>query len=287
MLSRKKSDRPLYRQISDRLRSVVASMATGERIPSEPELAREFHVSRFTIARSVQELVDDGLISRRQGSGSFVASPPLKRTPGELLSFTEAVRGSGHVVTNRLLAFGPTQWRSGLPFSKTEALVAFERLRFVDGAPAAIHRSILPERTADAIGLDQSRAAAPDVSLYSLFEAARLSVERGIERLMARLPTDEERRLLELSEDGVVVEVQRVSFAADGRPLDAVEAIYDARRYGYEAQIVRKRVSVSKSSSSKSGETSHVHEEHEPHFGGVTALGPRLGPWTRKRRRRG
>jgi GntR family transcriptional regulator len=286
MLSRK-TDRPLYRQISDRLRAIVSGMTPGERISSEPELAREFRVSRFTIARSIQELVDDGLVSRRQGSGSFVASPPLKRTPGELLSFTEAVRASGHTVTNRLLVFGPTPWRSGLPFSNREALIAFERLRFVDGAPGAIHRSVLSARIADQIGLDQRRAASADISLYALFEAAGLRAERGIERLMARLPTDQERSLLELVEDGVVVAVQRVSFGADGVALDAVEAVYDARRYGYESQIVRKRAHPGKNSASRSGGTSHAQDENEPQFGGVTALGPRFGPWTVGRRRRG
>jgi GntR family transcriptional regulator len=284
---RDSSDRPLYRQISDRLRLLVAGMRPGERIPSEPELARQFGVSRFTIARSVQDLVEDGLVSRRQGLGSFVASPPLKRTPGELLSFTEAVRASGHAVTNRLLEFGPVEWRSGLPFDSSEPLIVFERLRFVDRTPAAIHRSILSARVAEEIGLDQSRATAADVSLYALFDAAGLSVERGVERLMARLPTREEQRLLDLGHDGVVVAVQRVSFAADGRPLDAVEAIYDARRYGYEAQIARSRGVAAQSSKSRSGDKGHEQDVYQTQFGGVTALGPRFGPWSGKRRLRG
>jgi GntR family transcriptional regulator len=282
MLLRNDGDRPLYRQISDRLRSLVAGMTAGTKIPSEPELAREFKVSRFTIARSVQELVDDGLIVRRQGAGSFVASPPLKRTPGELLSFSEAVAASGHVVTNRLLAFGAVEWRSGLPFDSGEPLLAYERLRFVDGAPAAIHRSVLSARVAAKIGLDATRAAAPDVSLYDLFEKAGLLVERGVERLLARLPTAEERSLLDLGEEGVVVAVQRFSFAANGQALDAVEATYDARRYGYEAQIVRRRTGAG-SSVRGSGE-GNEQDRREVHFGGVTALGPRLGPWTHRRR---
>jgi GntR family transcriptional regulator len=287
MAIRDSSDRPLYRQISDRLRLLVAGMKPGERIPSEPELARQFRVSRFTIARSVQELADDGLVTRRQGLGTFVASPPLKRTPGELLSFTEAVRASGHSVTNRLLEFGKVEWRSGLPFDSAEPLIVFERLRFVDGTPAAIHRSILSARIAEDIGLNQLRAAAVDVSLYALFDAAGLSVERGVERLMARLPTREERSLLDLGDDGVVVAVQRVSFAAGGRPLDAVVAIYDARRYGYEAQIARTRSDSVQKSRSRSGDKNDGQDISQTQFGGVTALGPRFGPWTGKRRLRG
>jgi GntR family transcriptional regulator len=279
------STRPLYRQISDQLRALVASMQAGERIASEPELARQFAVSRFTIARSVQELVDDGLIRRRQGSGSFVAAPPLKRSPGELLSFTEAVRASGHDVANRLLNFGPTPWKHGMPYAETEPLMVLERLRLVDATPAAVHRSILSRAVVDQIGLTPERARASDLSLYALFDEFGLTIESGVERLMARLPTDQERKLLNLGEDGVVVAVQRLSLGASNRPLDVVEATYDARRYGYESRLVRPARGKARSST-RSGEYHHENDLHESRFGGVIALGPRHGPWPRGDRRK-
>ena len=271
-----KSDRPLYRQISDRLRSMAASMQPEERLPSETELARELAVSRFTVARAIEELVDDGLIYRRQGAGTFVASPALKRTPAELLSFTEAVNASGHSVTNELLAFAPTEWRHGLPYGRGEALIAFERLRLVDGIPAATHRSVLTAETAVRIGLDDTCASAPETSLYRLFATAGMAVDSGVERLGARLATRAESTLLKLGTDEVVVAVERISYAVDGRPLDFVEALYDAHRFGYESRIVRR----------------HPAAEDVGFTQGVQAngskdalsqgLGSRHGPWPRR-----
>ena len=59
------SRRPLYRQLVDWLRADVARKAAGERIDSEPQLAEQFGVSRFTVVRAIEILVDEGLIRRR------------------------------------------------------------------------------------------------------------------------------------------------------------------------------------------------------------------------------
>src|SRR5579863_9052969 len=116
-------DRPLYRQLSDRLRGQIARMRAGDRISSEPELAQSLGVSRFTVAKAIESLVDEGLVVRRQGKGTFVAVPPLLRTPIDLRSFTESVRATGRSATSELLEFAPTQWRPGLPYDKDEPLI--------------------------------------------------------------------------------------------------------------------------------------------------------------------
>ena len=111
------SDRPLYRQLVDWLRADLATKAPGDRIDSEPQLARRFGVSRFTVTRAIEILGDEGLVSRRQGLGSFVAAPPLKRTPSYLLSFTEAVQSQGRFASHRFLNSDPSSG-GGSPISR-------------------------------------------------------------------------------------------------------------------------------------------------------------------------
>ena len=82
---------PLYLRIAEGLKLRISELGPGARIPSEPQLAKDWGVSRFTVAKAVEQLVDEGLVTCRQGSGSFVAEAPLRRAPGYLLSFTEAV----------------------------------------------------------------------------------------------------------------------------------------------------------------------------------------------------
>ena len=275
------SDRPLYRQLVDWLRVDLAAKSPGDRIDSEPRLAKRFGVSRFTATRAIEILVDEGLVNRRQGLGSFVAAPPLKRTATYLLSFTEAVLSQGRVSSHRLLYFGPVPWRPGLPYQEDLPLVGLDRLRLVDRVPTAIHRSIVSAEVASSIGLNADTAEAPRFSLYRLLDNAGLTIATGSETLTARRATDEEAKLLELGDDRVVMAVQRQTSATNGMILDAVDAVYHARRYSYRAELRRdppatlagfhpKTVKVKEQGNATNSNTQH-------------AFGPRLGPWGDRR----
>lgn len=263
---------PRYVQIADDLKARIVSLDPGTRLPSEPQLAKEFAVSRFTVARAVEQLADEGLLTRRQGSGTFVAEAPLRRAPGYLLSFTEAVEAAGHVASHQLLAFEPARWEAGLPYAKEEELLLLDRLRLVDGKAAARHRSVLSLRLAEQTGLTRETAAMPGFSLYRHLEERGFTVHSATERLVARAPEPEDRNLLGLTRDGVVVAVIRHSFAADGTLLDCVSATYDARRYSYEARLVRQHGPGNNATYQENDNDPQpdLRDDHP---------GPRLGPW--------
>jgi GntR family transcriptional regulator len=265
---------PLYLQIADQLREEIGSLGCGARIRSEPQLAKDWGVSRFTVAKAVEQLVDEGLITRRQGSGTFVAEAPLRRAPGYLLSFTEAVEAAGHQASHRLLAFEPVEWHDGLPYTPGAALMLLDRLRLVDGQAVARHRSILSADLVASTGLTKKILSRPDFSLYRFFEENDLSVHSATERLVACAASIDDRKLLGLRGDAVVVAVTRHSFAADGTPLDAVSAIYDARRYSYEARLVRQH---------QQGNSNQEKYNEDIHGGWHGHIGPRLGPWGDRR----
>src|ERR1700751_5920265 len=109
-------DRPLYLQLLDRLRNDISSRQPGARIDSEPHPARRFGVSRFTVTRAIEILVRDGVLTRRQGLGTFVAPPRLRRAPTYLRSFTEAMAAEGRRATHRLLDFALIKGADGLNF---------------------------------------------------------------------------------------------------------------------------------------------------------------------------
>jgi GntR family transcriptional regulator len=269
------SGEPYYLQIAQRLRDIANSLPPGERLPSEPNLARDFRVSRFTVAKAVEQLVKDGLIVRKQGSGTFVAEAPLRRQPGYLLSFTEAVQAAGHASTHRVLVFRKTDWMPGLPYAEDEPLLLFDRLRYVDDVAVARHCSTLSAALLTRIGLTEAVARAPDFSLYRHFEESGLKVATANERLIARLANVEERRLLGLADDTVVVSVTSQTFAHDGTPLDAVEATYDARHYSYEARLTRQPDPGNQKK--QENQDAFKNPDHDRHHG------PRLGPFDGER----
>ncbi len=263
---------PMYLQIADGLKARIESMGPGARIPSEPQLAKDWGVSRFTVSKAVEQLVDEGLITRKQGSGSFVAEAPLRRAPGYLLSFTEAVSAAGHVASHKLVAFGPCEADEGLPYPSGTPLILLDRLRLVDGRAVARHRSLLSADLVARIGLTREIAAEAGFSLYRFFDEHDLSVHSATERLIACSASPDDRDLLGLTGDAVVVSVTRHSFAADGTPLDAVSAIYDARRYSYEARLVRQH-DLGNNSSKQENDNDTIFGDRGSH------VGPRLGPW--------
>jgi GntR family transcriptional regulator len=207
-------DRPLYLQLLDWLREDLSRRQPGARIDSEPQLARRFRVSRFTVTRAIEILVRDGLLTRRQGLGTFVAPPRLRRAPTHLRSFTEAMADEGHTTTHRLLDLALIETAEGLslPYPNGTPLLRLERLRLVDGAPLAVHHSVLNANIARAAGLTKAIAADPHFSLYRLFRDAGFVIERGIETLQARLATRKEAQLLKLDKSPVVMTAHRETY---------------------------------------------------------------------------
>ncbi|ACI50689.1 transcriptional regulator, GntR family [Gluconacetobacter diazotrophicus PA1 5] len=230
---------PLYQQIAERLRQEIDASKPGTKLASEPALANAWGVSRFTVSRAVEALVDEGLVVRRQGAGTFVADRPLRRTPGMLLSFTEAVKAAGRVATHRLCAFEKWPGNGVPPFESDGPVTVMDRLRYVDGVPIARHHSVVPEELVTATGLTRQIAAREDFSFYRFLATHGYPVASASERLSGRLATPDEQVLLGLNDPAVLIVVHRQSFDASGRLLDMVEAVYDARHYYYESRLIR------------------------------------------------
>jgi GntR family transcriptional regulator len=261
-------DRPLYLQLLDRLRDDISSRQPGARIDSEPQLARRFGVSRFTVTRAIEILVRDGVLTRRQGLGTFVAPPRLRRAPTYLRSFTEAMAAEGRTATHRLLDFALIKGADGLnfPYAKGTPLLRLERLRLVDGAPLAVHYSVLNANIAQAAGLTRVIAADPHFSLYRLFRDGGFVIERGTETLQARLATGREAQLLELDKSAVVMTAHRETYAKNGVLVDVDDAVHDARRYAYETEI--RQGGELASPFSEQRETAHAsNSNHKRSFG--------------------
>ncbi len=145
-----------YRVILDRLKS--GRYPVGGRLPTEGELARHFDVSRVTIRRALDMLVQDGYVESKQGSGYTVLTlSPASDTC--LTSFTDAMLRAGREPTSRFLsldhfAAGAPELAGIPPEMQSKPVTRVVRLRLVDGAPSMlvltyVPRDLLPNPTAD------------------------------------------------------------------------------------------------------------------------------------------
>ncbi|HEY0847376.1 MAG TPA: histidine utilization repressor [Noviherbaspirillum sp.] len=89
---------PAFQQIKDYLLAEIHAgrWKDGDAIPSEQELARQFGVSRMTVNRAVRELTAEQVLTRIQGSGTYVAQHKYQSTLVEIKSIAEEVRARGH-----------------------------------------------------------------------------------------------------------------------------------------------------------------------------------------------
>lgn len=89
---------PIFQRIKDYLVSEIAAgrWKEGDVVPSEQALVRQFGVSRMTVNRAVRELTAEHVLTRRQGSGTFVAPQKYQATLVEIRSIADEVRSRGH-----------------------------------------------------------------------------------------------------------------------------------------------------------------------------------------------
>src|SRR5213593_691626 len=124
----------------DRVLDLIESLNVGQPIPAERQLAVDLAVSRLTVRAALDELVRDGYLDRRHGSGTYVTEPKIAQ-PLTLTSFTEDMRRRGMVPSSRTLEL--TSVSAGarlarrLQVSPEEQVVRVQRLRLADGEPMA------------------------------------------------------------------------------------------------------------------------------------------------------
>ena len=153
-LLEKRSQSPLYQQLMTRLKNDVMAgvYPAGGRIPSEQVLCETYGVSRVTVRKAMLDLVQEGLLVRRQGKGTFVADERIQRDLQQITSFSEACRQMGHTASARLIS---AEWVEAsaedvekLGVSPQEKVVEVCRLRLCDNDPVMLEINRFPARYA-------------------------------------------------------------------------------------------------------------------------------------------
>ncbi|MGC8778569.1 MAG: GntR family transcriptional regulator, partial [Candidatus Caldatribacteriaceae bacterium] len=142
---------PLYQQLKNILKGQILSgiLKPGDQIPSETDLSRIYGVSQITVRQAVKSLVEEGFLYRKQGRGTFVASPKLRRRLPKLYSFSEDMVELGLQPSSKLLeetvieADEELAELLRLPPSnrRVNKLV---RVRIANGEPILIERTLIP-----------------------------------------------------------------------------------------------------------------------------------------------
>ena len=222
---------PPYRELEQALRLRIAALRPGARVPSDTELSAEFGVSRMTARNAMQRLVDDGLVAREPGRGSFVAEPPTHRHANRLMTFTQEMLRTGRRPTSRVLirVIRPSTDREAadLGIGMRQPVVHIRRVRMADGQPIALESTVLVRSAADAVvGADLAEG-----SLHEALRAAGIMPRRGVATISAASATADDAHLLGLRPGAPLLVERRVILDGHGRRIEATESRYRADLY--------------------------------------------------------
>ena len=230
-----KSSQPLYQQLQRALRQAIERRVLGpdDALPPERDLAAELTVSRITVRKAIDGLVTEGLLVRRQGSGTFV-SARVEKNFAKLTSFSEDMRARGRnprsVWLRRSEGTVTPEESLTLRSSPGTPVYRFHRIRFADDAPmsleyATVLASCLP--SLDAV----------ESSLYEALEKVGNRPVRALQRLRAVLFTAEQAELLQAKEKDAGLLVERLGFLKDGRAAEFTQSYYRGDIYDFVAEL--------------------------------------------------
>jgi GntR family histidine utilization transcriptional repressor len=222
---------PAYQRIKAWLlsRLEAGDWREGDRIPSEPELARRFHVARMTVNRAVRELAAAHLLVRAPGSGTFVAPPRHESTLVEIRSIADEIRGRGEVHSAQVRTLAEVAAEKGLAaeLGVPEGAPVFHSLLLhrADGVPVQLEeRWVAPVAAPGYLEQDFTRTT-PSEFLMRVAPLARVEY-----RIEARLPAEATRALLELVDGEPCLLLHRRTFSR-GSAASVANLWYPGSRY--------------------------------------------------------
>jgi GntR family transcriptional regulator len=218
-------------QVRDELLGMVDELAVGEAIPSERRLATELGVSRPTLRAVVDELVREGLLRRRHGSGTYVAEPKIA-LPLTMTSFTEDMARRGMRAGSRVLSFerisAGAKLGQRLRISPVDDVWAIRRLRMADDETMAIEFLHVPCRLLPRL----TREELEEHSFYALLkEGHGIVIAAGIQTIEPTLVDEDEADMLGVPVHSPAFLFERTTESEGGEVVEYVRSVYRGDRY--------------------------------------------------------
>lgn len=229
---------PKYMRVRRLLREAVVSEAIGpqQALPNERELADGLGVSRITVRKAISGLVEEGLLERRQGAGTFVTGGPgrIEKSSSKITSFSEDMRARGLTPRSEWLARSTgvvtPEEAFNMGLSPGTGVMRFSRIRYADDMPMALEYS-----TVDATCLESADAVGS--SLYDALAGTGHRPLRALQRLRAIVFDEDRAHLLELQPGAPGLHIERRGYLGTGRLIELTTSYYRGDAYDFVAEL--------------------------------------------------
>lgn len=236
------SDVPLHVQVRELIRQQAVSRELVDisgRLKTESELVSHFGVSRVTIRNALAPLVNEGMFDRSRGRGTFLRTNYSEQWMGRLMGFQELVKDAGYEPGARIQLHGMT---SAHDADVREALLEREvwelrRIRYADDRPVAVEHAFYPPD----IGRELEKRDLISIMMYRVFEEELgLTIKQGTQAISAKISSSQENAELELPGPTALVAMERLTVAADERPVEFLRSVYRTDIFQFTINLSRR-----------------------------------------------
>jgi len=228
---------PLYLQLSRSLGDAIRDglFRAQEALPSERTLSETSGVSRVTARKAIDQLVDQGMIVRRRGSGNYIA-PRIEQPLSRLSSFSEELSRRGHTPKSRWLqraiTAGSAEERAALGLAANSKVARLERLRLADDVVMAFEVSVLPQAVLPHPELVRH-------SLYEYLESLGKSPLRAVQHIRALNADAVLATRLGIPVGTAVLFITRVGYLKSGAAVELTHSYCRSDYYDFVAEMRR------------------------------------------------
>jgi len=210
----------VYQQLANHLLGLIDERNPGDRFPTEEELIEAFGLSRTTVRRSMQMIVDRGLVVRRQGKGTFVTGSRPIQSANTLAPFVESFTAAGIRPTVHLQTFSWLSSSDPLPEGlegRGASFLLARRLYESDGTPLAVAEIYLPRH----IGAEVTLA---DIEQHPIYQVLKERLGRDPRQARLRVtmqePPEHIAALLDVAGLSHVARLERTTDDSSGEFLE-------------------------------------------------------------------
>lgn len=232
----KSSPIPVYYQLKEDILKKIREgvWKVGQCIDSERELSENYGVSRMTIRQALGALVQEGILVREKGKGTFVCEPKVKQK--DMMSFSEIIKRTGRTLETKVIEFNkiPTPEDLTDTFS-FEEVYKINRNRIVDGECIANEVVYIPSDYCGFINEEKLKG-----SLYKILEEFGYSVEYSESSIKAVIMDETNKKIFGVDEQVPLLQIIGKTINSDGKVLFVEEATYRSDKYILEVNILRR-----------------------------------------------
>lgn len=204
----------------------------GQRLPSERDLADEFGVSRMTLRQGITLLVEEGVLQRKVGSGTYVASTRVQEKMRGTTSFTELVQLQGKTPSSKLLSYIKTKPNekeiSQLGLERGEYVIRMERVRYADTVPVVYEVASIPERL-----IKNVRKEDVTNHFFKTMTDNGYRIGKSHQTIYARLANEKVAKHLQIAKNQAILALRQVSYLEDGQAFEYVNSQYVGERFEF------------------------------------------------------